>query len=509
MINTFAFMDDFCLQQRHQLKKRYFTLKPIPDSGYTDKLLPAAYSTIQYVPEADKYYMWANFNTVYSDLAKSEQCLLALAESQDGIHYQPSEGSIKGFDPVQNVVFAGLGHSVHGATVLYDPLDPDPSRRFKCAAALDEPGNIMAYAPCTISTSPDGRNWSVADCKYVWGKFWSDSYNSLIWNPVLKCYQVFCRALGTDRRICTVMSKDLIHWSDPQLILHPDPADGPDTEFYAMPVHYQDGIFYGYLWVYETDDEDVVAYKMAGRMRCELVYSYDGVCWNRTRQSVVDYADYDSDGYGIANVAMYNSIYSREKDQILTVGTLCRGGHGEGLYVGKDLHNSSDTNHLPCALKTGDYTNNRRMIFSSKPGRFCGLESVGNSGRLITKNFYLDKDGAMPTINVACPYGEMRVQLRDTRNRPVKGFTFADCVPFRGNELAWKPLWKERRIEETAGKLYNMEIELYNGCIFGISGSMKPFHGALPMYSYGNVKAAAEEVWGTLEKAPDYDALEL
>ena len=103
----------------------------------------------------------------------------------------------------------------------------------------------------------------------------------------------------------------------------------------------------------------------------------------------------------------------------------------------------------------------------------------------------------------------MRVQICDTQNRPVPGFTFADCVPFRGNELAWKPLWKERWIEETAGKLFNLEIELYNGCIFGISGGLKPHHGALPIQSYGNPASAAKEIWGTLDKAPDYDALEL
>ena len=54
-----------------------------------------------------------------------------------------------------------------------------------------------------------------------------------------------------------------------------------------------------------------------------------------------------------------------------------------------------------------------------------------------------------------------------------------------------------------------MQIELYNACIFGISGSVKPFHGALPLYGYGDVASAAKEVWGTMDKAPDYDALEV
>ena len=55
----------------------------------------------------------------------------------------------------------------------------------------------------------------------------------------------------------------------------------------------------------------------------------------------------------------------------------------------------------------------------------------------------------------------------------------------------------------------HMQIELQNACIFGISGSIKPFHGALPLNGYGDVAAAAKEVWGTMDKAPDYDALEV
>jgi hypothetical protein len=87
--------------------------------------------------------MWVNFNTAFTDLKRPEQCLLALAESEDGLHYHRSEGTLTGFGDMTNVVFACIGNSIHGATVLYDPQDPDPSRRFKCAAALDEPGSIL------------------------------------------------------------------------------------------------------------------------------------------------------------------------------------------------------------------------------------------------------------------------------------------------------------------------------------------------------------------------------
>ena len=503
-MNTFAFLDDFCLQQRHQMKRRFFTPRIIDGSGYNDKRFKLAYTTFAYVPDQERYLMWTNFNTQFAVIGKtSEHCLLAMAESKDGIHFEPIKDGLKGFGDLDNVVYAGKGNSIHGATVLYDPNEPEPSRRFKCAAALDEPGEIMAYAPCTIAFSPDGKKWSLDGNKYMWSHFWSDSYNGLIYNPVLKSYQIFCRATGTDRRICTVFSRDLIHWSEPRLVLHPDTLDGPGVEFYAMPVSYHNGIFYGFLWIFDTDDEDPVAYKMAGRMRTELAYSYDGLTWNRTRQPVLSTKDYDSDGYGVFQNTAYNMILNKEQDRWLTVVMQWKGGHASGMYRQKDA------NHLPPAFNVGAADSCVQRIAEIKPGRFCGLESIGLSARLHTKNMLMKREGAFPTINVACPNGEMRVRLLDTQNRPIKGFDFSDCIPFRGNETAWKPLWKNRRIEETAGRLFNMEIELQEGCIFGISGDFMPFHSALPQYSYGDVRSAAQDVWGTLEKAPDYDALEM
>lgn len=503
-MNTFAFLDDFCLQQRHQMKRRFFTPHVIEGSGYNDPRFRPGYSTIAYVPEQDRYLMWTNFNTVFTVIGKtSEHCVMAMAESEDGIHYTPVTGGLKGFGDIDNVVYAGKGNSIHGATVLYAPQEQNPSRRFKCAAALDEPGEIMAYAPCTIAFSPDGKNWSLEENKCVWSHFWSDSYNCLIYNPILQCYQVFCRATGTDRRICTVTSKDLLHWSEPRLILHPDTLDGPGVEFYAMPVCFHNGIFYGYLWIFDTDDEDPVAYKMAGRMRTELAYSYDGLAWNRTHQPALAMKDYDSDGYGVFQSVAYNMILNKEQDRWLTVLTQYTGSHASGMYKNKD------DNHLPPAFKVGDVASSVQRIAEMKPGRFCGLEAIGHSARLHTKNMLMKKEGTFPTINVACPYGEMRVRLLNTQNKPLEGFDFADCIPFRGDEIAYKPLWKNRRIEETAGRFFNMEIELQEGCIFGISGDFMPFHSALPQYSYGDVRSAALDVWGTMEKAPDYDALEM
>ena len=80
---------------------------------------------------------------------------------------------------------------------------------------------------------------------------------------------------------------------------------------------------------------------------------------------------------------------------------------------------------------------------------------------------------------------------------------------FRGDTTAWTPQWQNRSLDEARGHLCNLLVELHDGCIFGISGAMMPHHSCLPQYGYGDVRTAAMELWGTMDHAPDYDAMEM
>lgn len=126
----------------------------------------------------------------------------------------------------------------------------------------------------------------------------SDCPNSIIYDPELQRYQLFCRAkqmyrasrgemidTGASRRIATLFSSDLwgdwMEEGDPRTLLVPDSRDGDHRYFYGMPAVYRHGLSWGFLEVFRLNDF----------IHTELVTSRDGIHWFRhpDRPKLIEY----------------------------------------------------------------------------------------------------------------------------------------------------------------------------------------------------------------------------
>jgi hypothetical protein len=498
-MNTLGFFDNFVIQKSLQLKRRYFEPDLIEESLYFDPKYSFSYSTIRWCPEVNKYRLWVNINQVVcvvgkdgkpADNSTDEHFMLTLAESDDCIHWRPfhaSDNETLG----TNVVFAGSGGSVHGATVLRDEKETNPARLYKCATSIDNIGVVQHYSPGIIATSPDGINWNEEGKKFQWGTSMSDAYNDFFYNPVIGKYQVIMRNIVTDRRICTTTSEDLIHWSKPEVILTPDSLDAGSCEFYGMTAFYHQGIFYGFLWIFDTDMFDTVPQKFAGSVTPELVYSYDGLHWNRTHHPAVTPRKIGE--YGATDAYLFNICESKDKQEWFIASCYPRHEHGGTLYPDQIKREANPQLNAYYTLRI-------------KPGRFCGLQSTGQ-GLLRLKKIYLKE--AKLSINVAAPHGKMRVQLTDLWYKPVPGFAFEDSIPFIGDDIAYIPRWKNKTVEDIKGRAFGIEIELNTGCIFGVTGDFYPFYACLPQKSLGDPAHVGKEVFGQDTHEPDYEGISL
>lgn len=101
----------------------------------------------------------------------------------------------------------------------------------------------------------------------------------------------------------------------------------------------------------------------------------------------------------------------------------------------------------------------------------------------------------------------MKVQLTDLWYNPVPGFTFEDCIPFVGDDIAYSPRWKNKSVENLKGRAFGIEIKLNTGCVFGITGDFCPFHASQPQESYGDPTSVCMEVFGQDNEEPDYDGV--
>jgi len=113
-------------------------------------------------------------------------------------------------------------------------------------------------------------------------------------------------------------------------------------------------------------------------------------------------------------------------------------------------------------------------------GRIAGIEAEGQ-GEFWTQRE--DCTGCPIEINARTTRaGSVEVELWDcvAGGKPITGFTFDECIPFRGDEL-WAPLrWKGKAdLSELKGRTIQLHIRLCSAKVFGYrlacdSGTVSP-----------------------------------
>ncbi len=233
---------------------------------------------------------------------------LAFATSADGVHWdKPELPYVQHEGRPTNLLFTGGNLNV----VIYDPDDPDASKRYK---GLDSkrPGlhDFLGYY------SADGFVWHEYETSPLLN-FGSENISGMR-DPATGKYLLFVRphppkpfptGLEQKRIIALSTSDDFLHWSKPQWIVTPDDTDDAwvtdpsqqRTEFYGMM-----GFAYGtqylgmvpVLWVEKVQEKtDPHQSRIDGPMEAQLVHSRDGMHWERSdpRDSVIARGPYDYD----------------------------------------------------------------------------------------------------------------------------------------------------------------------------------------------------------------------
>ena len=382
---------------------------------------------------------------------------LKLLESRDLIHFEPVMGS----DGTDVICHGETG--VHGCTVLYDRNDPDPARRYKFCG-MTRMGRKGMPKEVEIAFSADGIHWDL-DHKIIAHPFTSDTRNSLLYNPITEEYTLFHRSAHVDRRISIKHSKDLIHWTDPQIVLHPGPSysDGfTGVQHYAMGVNYMDGIFYGLLWDYQTCLYGDDFLRMYGYYEPELVYSYDGKEFLRTSgRPLIDRPMPPEPG--CAGLAPHDMCLSLDgKDYYIICG---------GAFLSHATQ--EQTNAAIAAICAHGPIKRGSPIYKIRRDGFCGLESVCPGGKVITKPLSLLKDDL--TFNLRANTGSAHFGIMDRDGAFLEGFSFDDCIPFEyGDGIEVTPKWKSHKLSEVLGRRIRIAVELNTAILHCVSATARP-----------------------------------
>ncbi|NLZ70443.1 MAG: hypothetical protein GX907_03825 [Clostridiaceae bacterium] len=446
------FFDDYFIDFRPGTLRRWYT----PEFH---ALAPAgAYSSLCYDPRIGKYRV---FYERPIKVGNDGPRLLCLAESTDMKEFVPVYT-----DKGEDFIFDGEG-GVHGASVILDEYEPDPARRYKFCGMTrmgTKPAKGHANYPVVLAFSPDGINWEHRPDLVV-HPYTSDTGNNLFYNPCTEEYNLLYRSAYVDRRVSVRTSKDLRNWSEPRMILHPGANYNNDcwqTQYYGMTVQWCDGIFYGLLWRYRTSLQDRDFSKMFGVIEPELVYSYDGSVFYQTgnERPLVERPPAPNPGWAG-----------------LSVQDMCLSADGRDYYIlfggSMYVHGTSENNQIMHDILKAAGITGGSPVYRIGKDRFCGLESVGNGGLVITKSLELMEEDLALNYNAAC--GSVRCALMDARGEFLEGFSFDDCVPLEfSDSVQAKPVWRGAELSSVLNRRLRIAVELNGATLHAIEATARP-----------------------------------
>ena len=408
---------------------------------------PGMTASVVYDDEQKVFKAWymAGF---YAPGKEHVQCL---ATSQDGIHWErPALGLHEALgSKANNIVIPAEYHDGqdHWESMLIDPMDPDPSRRYKALgwSSYDWDG---PRAGIYSATSPDGLHWThTPDPLFrLHPRPGTDDVGpigdaqSLMIDTLRKRYVAFLR---DDQYRAFSISEDFVHWTLPKRFLFH--LSEEETLYNNV------GFVYGEQYVGFLTHFDRSAYEQTQTL--QLMTSRDGEEWHRPSAEPLiptgDVGEWDRfqillTGAPAIPVGDRLFIYYR--------GTARRHNKVVGEFEPR-IHPDQDRRTMSIGLAT------------LRLDGFASVSSSYDGGTLTTRP--LDFGGAQLSLNVVSDYGEARVEILDEKGAAIPGYTAEDCVPLSVDSTSARVQWKDRRsLEELSGRAVKLRFHLKNARLY-------------------------------------------
>jgi hypothetical protein len=433
-----------------------------------------AWSSVHREAKTGRYQLW--YQSYAGEIAreKTHRCTVSYAESTDGITWEKPNLGLFAFNDVKDtniVLLANGGRSDrYGASVVVDPRDPDPARRYKLAHydfGRDEKGE--EFPGLCVAFSPDGIHWTKHAGKPLLvasygepapppfadeprGKWWdnplavSDAIDAF-YDPQRDVFASYgkCWIDGPDGRMywkhaaARIESKDFLRWSEPQLVMVPDERDAAHVEFHTTPVFFYNGVYFAAPQILNRGER-------GGVMDVELAISRDGIHFDRPFRSPFWLPK--SDGNTFDSGSLFTSSSPMLLDDEFR---FYYGGYSQGATGADDGYHISG---IGLATMPRD--------------RFAGVRPVEKVGQVTLKPMDLTGIKGM-TINADAANGAVRVELLDAHCRRVRGFTRDDAEPIVGDGLRHAVRWNGKSLGGLPPSRYSPRLHLENAEVFAVT----------------------------------------
>ena len=435
---------------------------------------PTAYGSVLHWQGA--YHMW------YMTWSRVYHAVIAYARSNDGIHWEKPKLGLHEVNGTtnNNVVFTSEAFPnglIDDLTVLFDPQDD----RWPLKALFWDSGPRDARTRRAqrthgiwLARSPNGIQWEKSGCVLP---RWGDRFNALPvkhdgrW--VLLGREPGMRDQGRGRIVSLTTSRDLRRWSKPRVVITADLDDPAYLEIYsATPFAYGD-LFLGAI---------ERMHMVPDVLDPELTWSRDGgATWHRPsgRPTFITRGPrgaFDSDWVALtASQPIYH-----EPSRSLWF-------YYSGRSTGHDSPHPYPEGGIGLAtLRVDGFCSLRAM---EVPGFFLTPSMTWPNGDLVL-NADTRRDQRSHPGNLAV--GEVRVEVRDAHNGPIRGYTLGDCVPIQGNSGTrfatgtFRVVWgKAKSLRRLRGRRIRLRFQMRDAHLYSFRANDGAGAGVLNVPSAG------------------------
>jgi hypothetical protein len=363
-------------------------------------------------PETGRFRMWYSvFNRHAYDNKLPFSYNVCYTESDDGLTWRKPMLGVFDYQGSTSNNCIRLGtDKTQNIDVCLNPTPGVHSGRF--LAIHNQQGGVF------VSTSDDGVTFRrLIEQPAI--SYHSDTHNNFVFDETRGRWLLFCRprAYAGDhkRRVSVQTSPDLRQWTHERTILVPTETEA--QEYYGMTVFRRGDLFLGAVQIYD---------RTTGLLQPELAWSDDGEHWNMLPKHPPFFAVGQKGAWDAGMV-------------LLAESPVAAGDEFWFYYGGFPLpHDTKEENVGAIGLAIAE----RDRLFGMKP-------RTKDAGTILTRPFI--PGGRQLTVNARIR-GRLAAELRTDNNKPVAGFTLAECDGVTETGFARELRWKGHSLSDCPEK---------------------------------------------------------
>lgn len=386
---------------------------------------PHAGGSVLLDPTTKKLQMW--YSVFDHDAYKNRKPFsynVCYAESTDGISWQrPPLGVFDYRGSKENNCIRLGTDKTQNIDVC---LNPRPDRwPGKYLSIHNQKGGVF------VSWSDDGRTFQrLYETPAI--AYHSDTHNNFVYDEVRERWFLYCRPRAFvgyhKRRVSLETSTDLRNWTHDETILIPTETEIP--EYYGMTVFRRGDLFFAIVAIYNNTN---------GLMHGELAWSDDGRHWN--------FLPTHPPFMTLGAVGSWDAGMAMPMESPVEIGDELR-----FYYGGFQLDHHAQNN--PCGIG----------LMSAERDRLAGMRPRSSEpGMIMTRP--APTSGSRLTVNAKIE-GQITAELRTDDNKPIRGFTFADCQPITKSGFAATVTWQAGEISQAQHPFVRIVFRLENAELF-------------------------------------------